>query len=488
MIDRIVNFKLRKNLFLGTALIVLAGIVLYLYIEKRGFSYQELIIVFSVLTGAVIAFGREFGIRIGFVLWVLTLALGYRTVEVTRDLAIHPAEVLLWFLLVCILFQRRLVSNARLTFPLWLWMLIPFWVLAWWPMIAGNAPWDRMLNEFRNFLLLIPLMIVMAVVLQQQRYWRYLLLSFFFASSCIAFMGILEYWFPEVAKLFPAFMKNAKPTVSEEGFIRAQFSFWGGPAATFICVLALPAAIVLAKWWSRWLHLAIIGVGSVLQLLAIYIGGYRSIWLVLLVQAVAACLLGLKKQRVVVALLCLVVLVGGYELVPRTSERAMSAIAALQGNPTDTSATGRQTRALGALESTIERPFGSGWSAAGWVHSDFLQVAANLGIFAGLIFLGGYLFTMVRLGRQALAALRSNENGELGLSLLLSFIAVGGILAMEGVSVLPQLVLPVWFVWALTDKWLRQTANQRVSELVPATPYSNQLAAARLAALLKTDV
>src|SRR5207302_7061004 len=129
--------------------------------------------------------------------------LGYRTISVTPELAIHPAELLLWLLLVCILAQRRLVSNARLVFPVWLWMFIPFWLLAWWPMISGGAPWDRMLNEFRNFLLLIPLTIVATVVLQRERYWRYLLLAFFVASSCIALMGILEYWFPEVTSFFP---------------------------------------------------------------------------------------------------------------------------------------------------------------------------------------------------------------------------------------------------------------------------------------------
>src|SRR5207253_4881430 len=138
---------------------------------------------------------------------------------------------------------------------------------------------------------------------------------------------------------------------------------------------------------------------SVLQLLAIYVGGYRSIWLLLLVQILAACLLGLKKQGAIVALLCLVVAVGGYQLVPNASERAMSGIAAIQGHPTDTSATGRQNRALGALSTTVESPFGTGWSAAGWVHSDFLQVAANLGIIAGLIFLGGYFHTLWRLMR-----------------------------------------------------------------------------------------
>jgi len=491
MIERIAGFKLGKSFFLGLALVAVGGVGLYLYADRYGLSYRELIVVSALLIVGVIVFGRELGVRWGFVLWVLTLALGYRTVELTRDLPIHPSEVLLWLLLVCVLMQRRLAASARLTFQVWLWMFIPFWVLAWWPMIGGGAPWAQMLNEFRNFVLLIPLIIVASVVLQQERYWRYLLLAFFFASSCIALMGILEYWFPEMDKLFPAFISNTKPSLSEEGFARAQFSFWGGPQATFICVLALPSCIVLAKWWPTWVKRGAVAIGLLLQVLAIYIGGYRSIWLVLLVQVLTACLLGLKKHGVIVALLCFVVAFGGYQLVslvPRTNERAISGIAALQGHPTDSSATNRQNRALGALSRTIEAPFGNGWSTAGWVHSDFLQVAANLGIVAGLIFLGGFLYTLVRLGRRILPNLKAGEHIDLGLSLLLSFVAVGGLLAMEGVSVLPQLVLPVWFVWALTETWLRQTVELPEVNDAVANAYPKPWVAIPLPSSLKTGV
>lgn len=486
---RLSKLPLRRKFLIGPLLLVLGGVSLYFYADRRGLSYRELIVVFSVLVMAVIVFGRERGIRFGFVLWVLTLALGYRTLAWTKDLAIHPSEVLLWVLVICVLAQRRLVASARLTFPVWLWVLIPFWVLAWWPLISGAMPWDKMLNEFRNFLLLIPLMIVAPVVLQQERYWRYLLLAFFFASTGIALMGLVEYWLPEVSKVFPAFVSKTKIDLTDEGFARANFSFWGGPMATFICVLALPCAVVLATWWRGWFNRAIIIVASVSQLLAVYIGGYRSIWLILVVQVMTVCMLRLKKQGAMVALLCIVFAVGGYELVPRTSERMMSGVAVLSGRPTDSSAIGRQERALGALKGAMDSPYGSGWSSAGWVHSDFLQVAVNLGVFAGLIFLGGYLLVMLRLGRRVLADLRAKGGqGDLGLALMVSMIAVGGILAMEGVSVLPQLVLPVWFVWVLAEVWLRHTAEQPEVNKVIATPYPYHLWAARLSANLKADV
>jgi len=491
MTGRIAGLKIGKNFFIGLAVFVISGIVLDLYADRRGLSYRELIIASGLLIVGVIVFGKERGVRYGFILWVLTLALGYRTVELTPDLPLHPSEILLWLLLACLCVQSRMASNTHLTFPVWLWLFIPFWVLAWWPMIGGIVHWDQMLNEFRNFALLIPLMIIASVVLKHENYWRYLLLAFFFAGSAIAFIGILEYWFPEVIKVFPAFISSVKPSITEEGFARAQFSFWGGPQATFICVLALPAMIPLFKWSSLWSRRALIIAGSVMQIVAIYIGGYRSIWLVLLIQLLIGCVLGLKKRGAMTVLFCLILIVGGYELialVPKTSERALSGIAALQGHPIDSSATSRQDRALGALTATIEAPFGNGWSSVGWVHSDFLQVAANLGIIGGLIFLAGYLYTLLRLVRRVLPNLKSGEHGELGFSLLLSFIAVGGILAMEGASVLPQLILPVWFVWVLTETWLRKSAEafEPVISGTVINPFGNDLAPVRFSQGLKT--
>jgi hypothetical protein len=487
MIDRISRFVNPKKL-LPPVLFLVGAVAFGIYSQDRELSYKELIVAFALSIFAVIIFGGQRGIRWGFVLWVLTLALGYRTFSLTKDLAIHPSEILLWLLVACICVQRELIFSARLSFPLWLWMLMPFWMLGWWPLINGGAPWDRMLNEFRNFVLIIPLMIVAPVVLQQRQYWRYLLLAFFCTGSFIALLGGLEYWFPGFVSLFPEFVgKAAKPTLTEEGFVRAQFAFWGSASATFICVLALPTGIVLATWWRGWWHKALLGAGAVLQLLGIYIGGYRSMWLLVVIQATVASVLRLKRQGAILAVLCIATAVGVYQFLPRTTERAISGIEALRGQPTDTSAAGRKIRALGAVETTLETPFGSGWSRAGWVHSDFLQVSVNLGVIAALIFFGGFVYTAMRLGRQMLPKLRYGDSGDFDLSLFLSFIAVGGILAMEGVSVLPQSILPVWFVWVLADVCLRQASESTESARDLITlPYSYRFRPAQLSANLKS--
>lgn len=458
VIEHRLKFLARQSMRRKLAVTVLGIIVVY-FSMTRGFSFRDLILVSGALTLAAVVFSGERGIRYGFVLWVLTLGLGYRTVSLTPDLRIHPSEILLWVLLICLAVHRHLVAGSRLTFPLWMWLMMPFWVLAWWPLILGNAQWDQMLNEFRNFLLLVPLMIVATVVLEKRDNWRRLLLALFAVSTWIAVIGILEFWVSGIAALFPA-MITSTSAGKIEGFERAMFSFWGGPMATFICALALPLAIVAVRWWpAAWQRALIIG-SCVAQLIAIYIAGYRSIWLLMIVEMLLACLLSLKRQRLTVAGACLVVIIGGYQFVPQAaSHRALTGIEALRGHATDSSAKDRINRAEVAFNQMISAPLGNGWSSAGWVHSDFIQVGANLGLLGGLIFLGGYLFTLARLFRRVLMEPRGKAQGDLGVSLLLAYISAGGILATQGVEVLPQLVLPVWFVWVVVEVWLRQPVH-----------------------------
>lgn len=458
MTGRLANLTLTKKRLATLAIIIVSALAFSFYNSQNGLSYKEVIVALGALIASVIIFGGESGIRFGLVLWVLTLALGYRTIEWTQELRIHPAEILLWLLLLCVFAQRKLVENNRLSLPWWLLLSMPFWALAWWPLIIGDAPWDKMLNEFRDFVLLIPLMVVTSMVLNDRRYWRYLLVAFFAAGTWIALMGVVEYWLPGLTQYFPAFIGKVKPVETADNFARAQFSFWGGAAATFICALTVPLAIAVASWTTQYLQRLVIGAAAVLHILAIYIGGYRSVWFLLVLQILVGCLLGLRKRGVLMAMLVLVIAIGGYQFVPNTHDRLITGIAALRGQPIDHSAQDRKDRALQALNDAIAQPLGNGWASAGWVHSDFFQIAANLGILAALIFMAGYGNTLMRVGKRVLSHFRFDARDDLGLALLLSLIAAGGMLLMEGVEVLPQMALPVWFVWILCEVWLRQTS------------------------------
>ena len=75
VIKRLVQFLSRNSVRRTAPLIVVSAIVMYFYMT-RGLSFRELIIAVAALVIGFIVFNGERGIQYGFVLWVLTLALG----------------------------------------------------------------------------------------------------------------------------------------------------------------------------------------------------------------------------------------------------------------------------------------------------------------------------------------------------------------------------------------------------------------------------
>lgn len=326
--------------------------------------------------------------------------------------------------------------------------------------LSAGLAWYEMFNEFRNFLLLIPLFIVTELVLADRNNWRHVLLAFYGIGTGIAGMGLLEYAVPEARTVFSSFITQPEARDTPERFARALFSFWGAPAATFVLVLSAPFAIVVWHWWSKSWQRVLAIAALIVQVLGIYIGGYRSMWFVLIAELLV---FGMVCRKPLIAAVCVLLpLLGTWLLPAQAQERALSGIFLLMGNPhnVDSSGIKRWGRITTALSDTVDQPLGLGWSAAGWVHSDFVQVAANLGLLAGLLFAGAFLFTLYRILRRVLSPCLSDDQHP-GLALLLSFIGAGAILAMEGVAVLVQLVLPVWFVWVLVEVWLRQRPKSR---------------------------
>src|SRR4026208_282402 len=98
MIERVNGLDPKKLLFALVGL-ALGGAALTMYFDRQGFSYKEIIVGLGALVLGMIVFGGERGIQFGLLLWVMTLALGYRTIEITPDLRLHPSEILIWILL-----------------------------------------------------------------------------------------------------------------------------------------------------------------------------------------------------------------------------------------------------------------------------------------------------------------------------------------------------------------------------------------------------
>jgi len=456
------------NVFLASLTVVLA-ILVSVYILDHGISYREVIVSLGVIGALVVFLAGDRGLKMGLIFLLITFGLGYRTMEVTPDFKIHPSELVIWGLLGLLIVQQsiRRRSETKIWLPVWVIIFIPFWIWAWLPGLNAGQPWDLMFNEFRNFAVLIPLFFLTEIAVVESTNWRQILLMFFGVGTWIAGMGVLEYLVPGIKAVFPAFISQTEPHVTSEGFARATFSFYGHPAATFTLVLTAPLATVVWRWWSKSWQRALTILAVVVQVIAVYIGGFRSMWMTLAIQLVVFVLL--CRKPLLAAFCLLLPLLGSWLLPAQAQERASSLITLLAGNPQNTDSSGikRWARISAALTDSLDHPFGHGWSEAGWVHNDFIQVAANLGILAGLIFLGAFLITFLRLLRRVWTLSPSDEQ-HLGVALLLSFIAAGSILETQGVEVLTQLVLPVWFVWVLVEIWLRsQKSGRRVLGISP---------------------
>lgn len=428
-------------------------------------SYKTVLIILLGLSGlAAFCFSRDYA-RSGFVLFIATLGLGFRTLPLTPALKIHPSELVLLLVLIVSIGKRPLLppgEKDRLL-PWWLWALLPFMALGGLTALDNAArTWDEQLSEFINVALSVPVFLVARKVLGRKGGWRPVVLALYGVGTAVAVLGVAEHLYPDLKSLLPGFVTNTEGLESDGGFVRASFSFYGSQIAVFLCILALPFGLVLWQWWPGTAARLTTTAAALAQLAALYLSGYRSMWLLVAVMLLAFAVT--RRSVALIGFLVVLAVVGQQFLSGGTKGRLESLTKILEGRPDDTSGIKRMTRIKEAFAATMENPAGGGWAFSGWVHSDFLQIAANLGLAAGLVFLAGYLHTLARLGRLVLAARRSHRPPGLGLPLFLSFLAVGQMLAIQGVEFRSFTILPVWLVWALADVWLRQATA------VPATP------------------
>ena len=421
------------------------------YIAAVGFTYRELLVSLLLVTSLLALSAGKEGIRVGFTLWVLTLGMGYRTLPVTATLRLHPAEVLLLGLMVLLILSRMLgAERVHTPYPTWLLLFIPFWLWGWVPGLLAGRPVDVMFSEFRNFVLFIPLLILAHHALREETALGSAITVFYVTGTAVAALGTIEYLFPSVASLVPGFSAAPFAHRTGEGFSRAAFSFYGHQNATFLCVLSLPFAAYLVRYKNGTARKIALAVAGLIQFVAIFIAGHRSMWFIVFVQL----LIWMQKRggSVLAVLMTLSLSVGLYQVMPTSVQaRVDSLILVLEGAPGDSSGIKRWERATGAMEVCTKEPFGLGWAGAGWVHSDFLQVAANLGVLAGLVFFGGFISRLWRLIRHVRTLDDGSTDGALALSMLLSFVACGWILSTQPVVVLTQSILPLWFVWVLVE-------------------------------------
>jgi hypothetical protein len=411
-------------------------------------DYRAIIVVLTAL-GVLLPFvASKRGIHWAFLVWIGLFFLGFRTLSITGQLRLHPLVVVMLAIFVSVL--ARSVRSGR---P-WSWSL-PWWLLVFpifwaWGVVrgVGHVPLDVIVAHASNFIMLFPLWVVAGYVLRAPSDWRQAIAAFFTVGTAIAALGALEYFVPAISVVFPRYMnpKTIRDAVSVSNelcfFERASFSFWGNPAAAFVCVLALPLAVPLWEWNTRWLGRLTIAASVGLAVVAIYISGYRSLWVLL--GGTAMVMVVLRRKRTEILITAVVLVVVGLAM-PRAGQCRLESVGHMVlGSPTDTSSQKRLARSETSFEQILAHPLGQGWGKSGWVHSDVLQLGADLGVAAGGLFVLGYAATLAALWKR-------QARDPLALGLVGSFVVLGGLLLTQAVYVLPQLIMPGWLVWAMAD-------------------------------------
>ena len=300
-------------------------------------SYKLVLIILLGLAGvAAFILGRRQA-RNGFLLFIAALGLGFRTLPVTDSLRIHPAEIALLLVLACVFAKRPEKSVGRNdgSLPWWLWGLLPFMALAWLPRPDNPFPLDEQLAECINVALAVPVFLAARAVLANRDTWRPVVVTLYAVGTCVALLGVTEYVFPGVKYLLPGFVSNPEGGESFGGFIRATFSFYGGPIGVFLCMLSLPFGLAVWRWWRGVAVRAAVAAAALVQLGGVYVSGYRSQWLML---GVMLLVLLLKSRRFWLACLLAGLVVSAYQFLPQGVQGRLGSLEKiLEGNPEDSS-------------------------------------------------------------------------------------------------------------------------------------------------------
>jgi hypothetical protein len=369
--------------------------------------------------------------------------------------------------------RRRFEGETQaLWLPAWMKILIPFWLLAWLLGLINNRSWEWMLQESKNFFVAIPLFLIGHHILSERRNWPPVLLAFFLTGAWIGGVGLMEYIFPGFIGSIPGFAADPASRATLEGFSRATFSFYGSPVATFLLAVSVPLVNTLWESYPKRQQRLLLALAAAVQIAGIYIGGYRSVWIVILGEIFLWTILRLGLIPGLLALGITVPLTA--VLFPRVAEeRLLTLLLAAEGVTVESSAAKRIARTEEAWASTLANPLGSGWSGSGWVHNDFLQISVGQGLLAALVLVIAWLRNSILLLRQVFDYRRRKLSSRLPETLLIALVASGVVMVFQGTTWLVFTALPMWFAWMLADVWLREAPRfEPVNEIQDETKES----------------
>ena len=379
--------------FLVTLLSLFSGWI----VAQYGIDFRYLLyVVLLIIVVALVALRKRTALQFGFVMWIWMFILGYRTIHLTSYFVLHPLIIFLVPLLLLLMFILKSESGVRIKLPGFLWVFSIFWIWGFIPGALQGLSWSDMIADALNFRFLIPLFGIVLYLSRDPGFWKYSMLAFLGAGAMISLLGAIEYSYPKLFQSIPGLVEtDIEGLQSFSGFTRASFAFWGETTVGILCALALPMVWALPHFYKGKFSAFIAIVLSAIIVFGVYISGTRDAWLMVLIASVFIAYFAFGWMGVPLSAVFWFIASRFFTSQMWTLILSIS-IPLVSAQVLDTSIQKRLIRQQDAFQLAIHNPFGVGWSGSGWVHGDFTQVAANLGILAGIVFLFWYLHTLYR--------------------------------------------------------------------------------------------
>lgn len=454
-----IDLWFRQGAGLRRAVVVFAlsvAIALGVAVARGHIGVREfLIFLIGIVALTAVLMPSDTILRIGLGAGIASFGLGWRTVSLSTDLILAPFEVIIWAL-AAILIVRSVVRREPLRFEWSLpFMLFVFLTIpAFFGALASGVEWDKVVGYGKNILMVVPFFLVIRNLVPEIATWRRLVWIATGVCVYLASVGIVVYFFPTQAS--PLSNLLGAVTTESINFRRAGFPGWGPLAAwLFVLVIGLLVGFLNAAqtWRARGMLLAVISILG----LATLISGQRGAWLALLfgtaVFAVFSPRLGILMMAIASVLVW---------LTPEESVWIRFA-SAFDSRLYDPSAADRYQRAIDALALIQTNPLGVGFGIKTWVHSDYLEIGAAMGIPALILLAGAMGVTGWRLLRIQLKPTEYTVR-RLGQGALAMFVILLVELSSAGYVTLSFMTVIAWFFWAMADQYVIIARSSRSHE------------------------
>jgi O-antigen ligase len=453
----------RQNIFGVTGLVRIAQVFcLAIVAIGMGFAiahfslaWRELIIVVLGITGLLAMLVPSEGmLRLGIYVAALGMAFGWRTIAITPNLLIVPSEAIFW-----VLFLSLILRHVLLRKPLKLYLPNPLLVLVVLtiPSIIvgigkGNAL-DNVVDYSKNLIMLVPTFIVVRNLVDSIGVWKRALVAATIVGLYLGLAATLLVFAPDIGL---ALLGDLGGGFSQAGtFTRVGVPGWGVFASL---PMELVWGVTLGLWETatKRSHQMFYALVLTVCTIGVIASGSRGSWLALLAGVVVYAFFHARISSSLARGLLVIAFIGVLAATVSLGDIVVRFESAFNPQLIDSSAFDRYERAQNAINQTLDSPiWGQGFGSVPFVHSDYLQIAVDMGIPALVFFLLGIGSVFARLFQLQRNRLIEEESKTLARSVLIMFAVLAVEFVSGGLVSLPFTISMAWFFWSMADQFIK---------------------------------